>query len=157
MNHRCASAAPSEGRQVANTGAKPRQQRLAKMEPIEPTICLNMFLFSYYDPHTTRTTGKLTDIFVKGLRCQFQPLHHGEVGEELVGKIGHCHTVANGECGRLNNFASCCGKHLATHYPAALFFRHQLDESAGIEVGNGARYILQIQGSRFGFNALNSK
>ncbi len=94
-------------------------------------------------------------ILGEGLGGQLQAFDHGQVGEELVGKLLHRHAVANGECCRLDEFAGLGGHRLDAEQASGASFGDQLDEAARVEVGQGAGDVVQAQCAAVGLYALS--
>ncbi len=94
-------------------------------------------------------------ILGEGLGGQLQAFDHGQVGEELVGQLLHRHAVANGERGRLDEFACLGGHRLDAEQAPALRLGDQLDEAARVEVGQGAGDVVQAQRAAVGLDALS--
>src|SRR3990167_8034831 len=75
------------------------------------------------------TARKLLHVLDEGLRRQLQPLHHGQVGEQLVGEFLHRHPGPNGDGGSLDDLARFRGHRLNAQYPAGARFVDHLDET----------------------------
>jgi hypothetical protein len=103
------------------------------------------------------TARELLDVLGEGLRAQLEPFHHRQVREQLVGQVVHRHARPQRERGALDQLARLGRDGLHAQQPPAAGLGHQLDEAAGVEVGERARHVVQRQRAAVGLDALRMR
>ncbi len=101
-----------------------------------------------------RAAGKLGHIQGEGLRTQFEPFGHDEIGHEHIGEISDRHPFPDGQCSGRDDFARLGGEDLGAEESAARLFRHELDESSGVEVGECPGDVVQAKLAALRLDAL---
>src|SRR5258708_6416403 len=115
----------------------PRQQAAANSAP---KVLASCFAGSFMP--SAGAAGKLFHVLAEGLRAQLDAFHHGEVREQLSGKIGDGHSGPQCKRYRLDDLTRLGGKDLSADQPPGALLGDELDEASCVEVRERARHVL---------------